>query len=98
MSRERCDGARKLIANGTDPSAQRRAEKVATVDTLELITRAWLASLKRPPETLKDAKRRRRRNGLLDAKTVARMKKRSELFVSLRWVLVLSGVLLHRSG
>ena len=71
MARERRDEARKLIADGTDPSAQRKAEKVATGETLELITREWLVSLTRQPETLKNAKRRRRRNGPLDAKTVA---------------------------
>jgi len=81
MARERRDEARKLIADGTDPSAQRKAEKVATGETVELITREWLASLTRPPETLKNAKRRRRRNGPMDAKTVARMTKRFETFV-----------------
>jgi integrase len=81
MARERHDEARKLIADGTDPSAQRKAEKVATGETVELITREWLASLTRQPETLKNAKRRRRRNGPMDAKTVTRMTKRFETFV-----------------
>jgi integrase len=81
MARERRDEARKLIADDIDPSAQRKAEKIATGETLELITREWLASLTRQPETLKNAKRRRRRNGPMDAKTVARMTKRFETFV-----------------
>jgi len=81
MARERRDEARKLIADGVDPSAQRKAEKIATGETVELITREWLASLTRQPETLKDANRRRGRNGPLDVKTVARMTKRFETFV-----------------
>jgi hypothetical protein len=70
QARERRDDARKLIADGTDPSAKRKAEKVATAETLELVTREWLACLTRQPETLKNAKRRRRSNGPLDVKTV----------------------------
>jgi hypothetical protein len=81
MARDRRDEARKVIADGIDPSAQRKAEKIATGETLELITREWLASLTRPPETLRNAKRRRRRNAPMDAKTVARMTKRFETFV-----------------
>jgi integrase len=80
LARERRDDARKLIADGTDPSAKRKADKVATGETFELVTREWLASLTRPPETLKNAKRRRRRNGPLDPKTIARMTKRFETF------------------
>lgn len=80
LARERRDEARRLIADGTDPSAKRKADRVATGETFELITREWLASLTRPPETLKNAKRRRRRNGPLDVKTVARMTKRFETF------------------
>jgi hypothetical protein len=68
MARERRDKARKLIANGIDPSSQRKAEKIATGETVELITREWLASLTRQPYTLNNAKRRR--NGPMDAKTV----------------------------
>jgi len=80
LARERRDDARKLIADGTDPSAKRKADKVATGETFELVTREWLASLTRQPEPLKNAKRRRRRNGPLDPKTVARMTKRFETF------------------
>ena len=71
LARERRDDARKLIADGIDPSAKRKAGKVATGETFELITREWLLSLTRQPETLKNAKRRRRRNGPLNAKTIA---------------------------
>jgi len=80
LARDRRDGARKLIAEGTDPSAKPKADKVATGETFELVTREWLVSLTRQPEPLKNAKRRRRRNGPLDAKTVARMTKRFETF------------------
>ena len=80
LARERRDDARKLIADGIDPSAKRKAGKVATGETFELITREWLLSLTRQPETLKNAKRRRRRNGPLNAKTIARMTKRFETF------------------
>jgi len=46
MARERRDSARKLLVEGVDPSAQRRADKAARVaaraHTLEAVTRAWL--------------------------------------------------------
>lgn len=42
-ARERRDEARKLIAAGIDPSAQRQAAKVAAEDTFEAIAREWLA-------------------------------------------------------
>jgi len=80
-ARTRRDEARRLIAEDIDPSAKRRADKVATAETFELITREWLASLTRPAETPKNAKRRRRRNGPIDAKTVARIAKRLEMYV-----------------
>lgn len=45
-AREKRDGARKLLAQGVDPGAQRRAEKVAGVEraanSFELIAREWL--------------------------------------------------------
>ncbi|MEO6689630.1 MAG: integrase arm-type DNA-binding domain-containing protein [Dokdonella sp.] len=40
-ARERCDDARKLIANGVDPSAKRQVEKIATADTFEAVGREW---------------------------------------------------------
>lgn len=46
-AREKCDSARRLLAQGIDPSEQRKAEKVATRDrsanTFEAIAREWLA-------------------------------------------------------
>jgi integrase len=80
-ARAKRDEARKLIAEGIDPSAKRKAEKLATAESFELVTREWLASLARAPELPKNAKRRRRRNGPMDAKTIARMTKRFETFV-----------------
>lgn len=41
VARERRDDARKLIAQGIDPSAKRQAEKVAQADTFEAIAREW---------------------------------------------------------
>jgi len=43
LARERRDEARKLLANGVDPSAQRQAAKVATADTFEAVAREWIA-------------------------------------------------------
>jgi len=80
-ARARRDEARKLIAEGIDPSAKRKAEKLTIAETFELVTREWLASLTRAPELPKNAKRRRRRHGPMDAKTIARMTKRFETFV-----------------
>jgi len=37
LARERRDDARKLVAQGTDPSAARKAEKAATADTLDAL-------------------------------------------------------------
>ena len=49
MARERRDAARRLIADGKDPSAERRAEKQAresaAKNTFELIARSYLATL-----------------------------------------------------
>ena len=41
-AREKRDDARKLIADGVDPSAKRRAEKSAKADTFEAIGREWI--------------------------------------------------------
>jgi integrase len=43
MARERRDSARKLVAEGIDPSAKRRAEKVAQSDSFEAVAREWFA-------------------------------------------------------
>lgn len=80
-ARAKRDEARKLIADGIDPSAKRKAEKLADAESFEFVTREWLTSLARAPELPKNAKRRRRRNGPMDAKTIARMTKRFETFV-----------------
>ena len=42
-ARDKRDEARKLIADGIDPSAERQAEKAARADTFEAIAREWLA-------------------------------------------------------
>jgi integrase len=42
-ARERREEARRLVAEGVDPNAQRRAEKASEVHTFESIAREWLA-------------------------------------------------------
>src|SRR5215467_4177756 len=42
-AREKRDDARRLVADGIDPSAKRKAEKAAQSDTFEAIAREWLA-------------------------------------------------------
>jgi integrase len=41
LARERRDQARRDLANGIDPSAKRRTEKMASGDTFEAIAREW---------------------------------------------------------
>jgi hypothetical protein len=41
-AREKRDDARKLLADGIDPSAKRRAEKEQQVNTFEAVAREWL--------------------------------------------------------
>ena len=41
LARERRDRARRDLANGIDPSAKRRTEKMASSDTFEAIAREW---------------------------------------------------------
>ncbi len=41
-AREKRDAARRLLEQGIDPSAQRKAEKLAQADTFEAIAREWL--------------------------------------------------------
>jgi integrase len=42
QARERRDEARRLVADGRDPSAERRAEKEAKEQTLEAVAREWI--------------------------------------------------------
>jgi integrase len=46
-ARDRLDGARKLLANGVDPSENRKAQKLARIDraadSFELLAREWFA-------------------------------------------------------
>ena len=42
-AREKREEARKLIADGIDPIAQRKAERAVTVETFEFVAREWLA-------------------------------------------------------
>jgi len=41
-ARDRRDEARRLVANGGDPSAKRQAERAARADTFEALAREWL--------------------------------------------------------
>lgn len=49
-AREKRDEARRLIADGIDPSERRKAEKAARADTFETIAREWLAQQTRLSE------------------------------------------------
>ncbi|MFZ1904792.1 MAG: integrase arm-type DNA-binding domain-containing protein [Steroidobacteraceae bacterium] len=53
-AREKRDEARKLIADGIDPSAERQARKTALLDTFEGVAKEWLAlqSKSLAPETI----------------------------------------------
>lgn len=42
-AREKRDDARRLLADGIDPNAQRKSEKLAAADTFEALAREWLA-------------------------------------------------------
>lgn len=44
QARQRRDEARKLLTQGVDPSALRKAEKLAPSDTFEALAREWLAT------------------------------------------------------
>src|ERR1700677_3935408 len=41
-AREKRDDARKLVADGVDPSAVRKAQRVAQADSVEALAREWL--------------------------------------------------------
>jgi integrase len=43
LARDRRDEARRLVADGIDPSAKRQAEKLSRTDTFEAIAHEWLA-------------------------------------------------------
>jgi integrase len=57
-AREKRDEARRLVADGIDPSAKRQAEKAAQIDTFEAIAREWLdlQSKKLSPITLEKSR------------------------------------------
>jgi integrase len=46
-ARERRDEARKLLAEGIDPSERRRARKAAQADSFDVVAREWLGKQKR---------------------------------------------------
>jgi len=53
-AREKRDDARKLVADGVDPSAKRQAERASQADTFEAIASEWLELQRRSlaPETM----------------------------------------------
>lgn len=55
QARDRRDDARKLVANGVDPSAKRKAEKEAGAETFEAIALEWLGKQSFRPATLEKA-------------------------------------------
>ncbi len=54
-AREKREDARKLVADGVDPSEVRKAEKVAGADTFQAIAAEWLAKQNFAPATLEKA-------------------------------------------
>lgn len=44
-AREKRDEARRLVADGTDPSVQRQADKATLGNTFEVVAREWLKLL-----------------------------------------------------
>ncbi len=54
QARDRRDNARKLVADGVDPSADRQAQKAARADSVKAIAVEWLAAQKDlEPDTIK---------------------------------------------
>jgi len=51
-ARELLDDARRLVANGVDPAAQRKAQRGATADTFKAIATEWLDKRQIAPATL----------------------------------------------
>lgn len=56
-AREKCDEARRLLADGVDPSAKRKAEKLSQADTFAAIANEWLDLQRKKfaPKTLEKA-------------------------------------------
>jgi integrase len=52
QARERLHDARKLVANGIDPAAQRREERLATANTFKAVATEWLEAQQLSPSTL----------------------------------------------
>lgn len=50
LARERREEAKRLIAQGVDPGAKRKAEKAARADTFEAVAREWLERKAKPDE------------------------------------------------
>jgi integrase len=59
-ARERRDEARRLVADGIDPSARRKAEKSALADTFEAVAREWLEMKRQALAKVTSDKRLRR--------------------------------------
>ncbi len=55
-AREKRDEARKLVADGVDPSAKRREQRAAQADTFEAIAREWLGKQHFAPATAEKAR------------------------------------------
>ena len=43
LARERCEEVRRQLSTGADPSAKRKAEKIAQADSFEAVAREWFA-------------------------------------------------------
>ena len=54
-ARERCEDTRRLVANGVDPSDQRKAERAGLENTFQAIALEWLAKQKFAGATLEKA-------------------------------------------
>ena len=50
-AREKRDEARRLVADGVDPSAERQAKRAAQVETFEALAREWRAKQRYSPKT-----------------------------------------------
>lgn len=59
-AREKRDEARRLVADGIDPSAKRKAEKAALADTFEAVAREWLEMKRKALAAVTADKRLRR--------------------------------------
>ena len=68
-AREKRDEARRIVADGGDPSARRQAEKLALADSFEAIAREWLDLAGKP------------KSGTLNPATVDQLRYRLEKYV-----------------